>query len=76
MVSDAGESQRFWSNLRSLEKQHEIEAGYLKTLEEESREYKQEEMRITEEMISDHCKEVSDWKSLGQIRFRALGLKT
>lgn len=56
----------FWSNIWSQEKQYKTESDWLKTLNEESGEYHQEDLKITEKRIRDQCRKILGGKVRGQ----------
>ena len=63
-VPDADESRRFWSDIWSVEKEHNREAAWLRCLQnEKSRDDFQEPVKITIENVRKQCQKSLNWKA-------------
>ena len=73
--SDTEESRRFWSNFCGTGKGHNKNVEWLKELQSEKNEIKQENIQITTEMFTQQTRKVPNWKCLGPHAVQGYWLK-
>ena len=73
-VPDAGETRRFWSDIRSTEKQHNKNAEWLKNLKVDQHQ-KQQKVVIDHEKVTKQCRKISNWKAPGKDGVQGFWLK-
>ena len=66
VIPDAEESKKFWSEIWSIEKEHNRQAEWLRDLKREKSNINMEDMEITEEMVKKQCRELPNWKAPGR----------
>jgi hypothetical protein len=65
IVPDASESVAFWGEIWSKEKNHNMEAGWLKDMKLKVNYEKQLDVSIDVQMIKSQCKRIPNWKTAG-----------
>ena len=66
-VPDADESRRFWSDIWSVNKEHNREAAWLRCLQNErKRDHSQEPVKVSVENARKQCQKIPNWKAPGK----------
>ena len=66
VIPDAEESKKFWSEIWSIEKEHNRQAEWLQDLKREQSNVNMEDMEITEEMVKKQSRKIPNWKAPGR----------
>lgn len=61
---DANESKRFWSNIWDSKVDHKKDAEWLRELQADKDDVKQDDIRITTDMVIQQTRKIPNWKSL------------
>ena len=66
VIPDAEESKKFWSEIWSIEKEHNRQAEWLQDLKREQNNVVMGDMEITEEMVKKQSRKIPNWKAPGR----------
>ncbi|XP_063604453.1 uncharacterized protein LOC134779729 [Penaeus indicus] len=66
VIPDAEESKKFWSEIWSIEKEHNRQAEWLQDLKREQSNVNMGDMEITVEMVKTQSRKIPNWKAPGR----------
>ncbi|XP_063595812.1 uncharacterized protein LOC134772704 [Penaeus indicus] len=66
VIPDAEESKKFWSEIWSIEKEHNRQAEWLQDLKGEQSNVNMGDMEITVEMVKTQSRKIPNWKAPGR----------
>ena len=70
---DADESIRFWSNIWDNKVRHKKDAEWLRELRSSKNVTKQNDIRITTEMVTQQTRKIPNWKCLDLMEYKDIG---
>ena len=73
VISDAGESKTFWSDIRSVGKEHNRSSEW--NIKNDIKDNQQGELEITSDMITSQCRKLPNWKAPGRDGVQGFWLK-
>ena len=75
---NAEESKRFWGDLWSIGKRHNLEAEWLENIKNElvNDKHHQERVVISVQKVTKQCRKISNWKTPEKDAFKVIGLRT
>ena len=75
---NAEESKRFWGDLWSIGKRHNLEAEWLEDIKNElvNDKHHQERVVISVQKVTKQCRKIPNWKTPEKDAFNVIGLRT
>ena len=75
VIPDTDESKKFWSDIWSVGKEHNISAEWLNNIKNDVGGNQQGELEITPDMVTSKCRKLPNWKAPGRDGVQGFWLK-
>ena len=73
VIPDADEIKKFWSDICSVDKEHNRNAEWLNNIKNDIGDNQQKELAITADMVTSQCRKLPNWKAPGRDGVKAFG---
>ena len=73
VIPNADEIKKFWSDICSVDKEHNRNAEWLNNIKNDVEDNQQEELAITADMVTSQCRKLPNWKAPGRDGVKAFG---